>query len=155
MLIIISSVPAKSLAIDYAVTEVSSNCNKKEVILASTDYLFTFKASGKEKEEESEEAMRNSTLAEESEERPEGKRCKIDVSPTVATSGAVLCNLLPKSLPKNIFNILKVQCGSDHSISIPRRRTKREKNKSRRKIPIHLLVAKTQYKMTCPSPRLC
>ena len=60
--------------------EVSTNCNKKEVILACTDYPFIFKASGKKEVEESEEAMRNSTLAEESEERPEGKRCQFDVS---------------------------------------------------------------------------
>ena len=43
-----SSAPATPLAIDYAVTEVSSNCNKKELILACTDYPFIFKASGKE-----------------------------------------------------------------------------------------------------------
>ena len=42
MHIAILSAPAKSLAIDYAVTEVSSNCNKKEVVFASTYYLFLF-----------------------------------------------------------------------------------------------------------------
>ena len=87
--IAISSMPATPLATDYAVTELSSNCNEKEVILACTDYPFICMASVKEEEEEREEAMRNITLAEESEERPEGKRCKIDVSQTVATSGAV------------------------------------------------------------------
>ena len=59
--------------------------NNKEVVLTCANYLFTFKDIGKE-EEENEEQMRNSTLAEEPEERPEGKRCKIDVSPRVATS---------------------------------------------------------------------
>ena len=52
MHIAILSALATPLAIDYAVTEVSSNCNKKEVVLACTDYLFTFKAIGKEEEEE-------------------------------------------------------------------------------------------------------
>ena len=67
--IAILSAPAATLALEYAVTEVSSNCNKKEVILACTNYPFIFKASGQEEEEESEEALRNSTLAEESEEK--------------------------------------------------------------------------------------
>ena len=44
--IAILSTPATTLALEYAVTEVSSNCNKKEVILACTDYPFIFKASG-------------------------------------------------------------------------------------------------------------
>ena len=57
MHIAISSEPAKSLAIDYAVAEVSSNCNNKEVNLACTDYPFTFKALRKEEEEESEEQL--------------------------------------------------------------------------------------------------
>ena len=81
----ISSEPATTLALEYAYTEVSSNCNKKEVILACTDYTFISKASGK-----SEEVIRKSTLAEDVKEIPEGKGFKIDVSPRVGTSGAVL-----------------------------------------------------------------
>ena len=46
-----------------AVTEVPQNCNKQEIILACTDYPFIFKASGRS-EEESEEATRKNTLAE-------------------------------------------------------------------------------------------
>ena len=69
------SEPANLLAIEYAVAEVSSNCNNKEVNLACTDYLFTFKALGKKEEDKNEEQMKKSTLAEDSEERPEGKRC--------------------------------------------------------------------------------
>ena len=52
--IAISSEPANFLAIEYAVAEVSSNCNNNEVNLACTDYFFNFKALRKE-EEESEE----------------------------------------------------------------------------------------------------
>ena len=55
MHIAILSEPAKSLAIEYAVAEVSSNCNNKEVNLACSDYPFIFKAVWKEEEKASEE----------------------------------------------------------------------------------------------------
>ena len=72
------SAPVGTLALKYVDTEVPQNCNKQEIVLACTDYPFIFKVSGKT-EEESEEAIRKITLAEEFKERPEGKRCRIDV----------------------------------------------------------------------------
>ena len=71
----------------------SQNCNKQEIgeiFPACTDYPFIFTGSGKS-EEESEEAIRKPALAEEFKERPEGKRCKIDVCPSLGnlTSGKV------------------------------------------------------------------
>ena len=114
-------------------------------------HVPTFKALRKEKEEESEEQMRKSTLAEEFEESPEGKRCKIvsqpDVSPTVTSSSAVLITSFPKSLPNNNFSIFKVQSGS----AIPfQYQGEEEKGKKevRHKIPLHKLVAKLQCKTT-------
>ena len=65
--IAISSDPANNVAIEYAGSETFSTC---------TDYPFIFKALGKE-QETSEEEVRKSTLAEEKEESPKGKRCKI------------------------------------------------------------------------------
>ena len=114
-------------------------------------HVPTFKALRKEKEEESEEQMRKSTLAEEFEESPEGKRCKIvsqpDVSPTVTSSSAVLITSFPKSLPNNNFSIFKVQSGSGHSIPIPGGRRKREK-RSKKQNTLQKLVAKLQCKTT-------
>ena len=128
-----SSAPAAPLALEYVDTEVPQNCNKQEIVLACTDYPFIFKASGKS-EEESEEAIRKNTLAEEFKERPEVKRCKMDVSPTVGTFGTLLCNLtLP--LPTNIFSMFRVQSGSSHSISILGE-NQRGKKGQRRKIPL-------------------
>ena len=118
----------------YVVTEVPQNCNKQEIILACTDYPFIFKASGNS-EEESEEAIRKNTLAEDFKERPEGKRCKIDVSPTVRTSGTVLCNLIPKSLPTNIFSMFKLQSGFGLSIPISGGRPKRKKRTKKKNNP--------------------
>ena len=60
-------------------TEVFSNCNNKAVNLACSDYPFTFKTLGKE-EERIEEQVKKSTFAEEIEESPKGKHCKIIAS---------------------------------------------------------------------------
>ena len=79
--------------------------------------------------------MRKSTLAEEFEESPKGKRFKIvsqsDISPTVATSGVVLNSSLPKSLPNNNFSIFKVHSWSSHAIPIPggEKKTKKKETK--------------------------
>ena len=57
---------------EYAGTEVFSNCNNKAVNIICSNYPFIFKALGKEIET-SEEQVRKSPLAEEIEERPKGK----------------------------------------------------------------------------------
>ena len=77
------SAPAGTLALKYVDAEVPQNCNKQEVgeiFPTCTDYPFIFTGSGKS-EEESEEAIRKPALAEEFKERPEEKRCRIDVCP--------------------------------------------------------------------------
>ena len=112
------SMPAATLALEYAVTEVPQNCDKQEVILACTDYPFIFRLQ-----------VTVSTLAEDFKKRPEGKRCKIDVTPTVGTSGAMLYNLTSKSLPTNIFSMFRVQFLGENQ---------RGKKEQRRKILLQL-----------------
>ena len=56
--------------------EVLSDSNNQAVSLKCTDYPYIIKALGKE-QEKSEEEVRKSTLIEEKEESPKGKRCKI------------------------------------------------------------------------------
>ena len=61
------SAPAGTLALKYVDTEVPQNCNKQEVreiFPTCTDYPFIFSGIGKS-EEESEEAIKKPSLAEE------------------------------------------------------------------------------------------
>ena len=85
--------------------------------------------------------MRKSTLAEEKEESPKGKRCKIISQSYVSSTGCntkvVLNSLLPKSLPINNFSIFKVDSGSSRAVSIPGAR-KRKKRKNIQNTHIHI-----------------
>ena len=126
---VVTSCFSRALNLKYVDIEVPQNCNKQKTVLDCTEYTFIFKASGK-----SEEAIRKNTLAEEFRERPEVKRCKIDVSPTVGTSSVVLCNLtLP--LPTNILSMYRVQSGSSHFVSISVGEPKREKRTKKKNTP--------------------
>ena len=100
--------------------------------------------------------MRKSTLAEEFEESPKGKRCKIvsqpNVSSTVATFGMVLSSSLPKSLPLMISVFSRYTLGPALPFQFLGEEEKVNKEK-RTKIPIYKLVAKLQCKTTWPCPR--
>ena len=119
-------------------------------------YPFIFKDLGKE-QEASEEEVRKRFLAEEKEESPKGKRCKIISHPFVRSTGCntnvVLNSLLPNSLPINNFSIFKVDSGNSRAVSIPggRKREKRNNKKhlqirGQSKMHTYLTVSKTMLK---------